>query len=58
MLQGREGDSMNVTIPKSLEALILQKVEDGYYSTEQRQFEAPLQPQSSRVLAPLNCLDH
>jgi putative addiction module CopG family antidote len=25
---------MNVTIPKSLEALILQKVEDGYYSTE------------------------
>ena len=25
---------MNVTIPKSLEALILQKVEDGHYSTE------------------------
>ena len=25
---------MNVTIPKSLETLILQKVEDGYYSSE------------------------
>jgi putative addiction module CopG family antidote len=25
---------MNVTIPKSLEALIRQKIEDGHYSTE------------------------
>ena len=29
-----DGDPVNITIPKSLEALVRRKVEDGHYSTE------------------------